>query len=95
MTANWGRLCLPRVWSGLLCSHIHHTSDAVAGVHVVEGFIDLVEGLTVGDEFFDLQLAIHVVLDESWQLGTALDTSESAASPGPLPITPCQYLRDR
>jgi hypothetical protein len=53
-------------------------------VHVVEGLVDLIQRLAVGDKLVDFELAIHVVLDKTRQLGTALDTSERAATPTPL-----------
>src|ERR1700742_1653863 len=73
---------LPRVWSSF--PHVHHTSDAVAGVHVVEGVVDLVQRLTVGYELVHLELAIQIVLDKSGQLGAALDPAKGATAPDSL-----------
>ena len=64
-------------------------------MHIVEGLVDLVQRLAVGDELIHLQLAIHVVLDKSRQLGTALDASESAAAPASLQVVRCQCLCSR
>jgi len=47
----------------------------------VEGLVDAAERLAVSDELVDLQLALHVVVDEIGQLGAALDAAESAALP--------------
>lgn len=64
-----------------MSTHVHNASDAVSGVHVVERVVDLVERLAVGDEFVDLQLAVHVIRDKAWQLSAALHTTERATSP--------------
>ena len=62
-------------------AHVDNAANAVARVHVVEGLVDAAEGLAVGDELVDLQLAGHVVVDKVGKLGAALDTTESAALP--------------
>ena len=77
------------MWSGL--PHVHNASDTVAGVHVMEGIVDLVQRLTVGDELVNLELSIQIVLDESGQLGATLDASESATTPDSLQIVRCQF----
>jgi hypothetical protein len=81
---------LPRAWSGF--PHVDHTSNAVAGVHVVERFVDLVQGLSVRDEFVHLELAIHIVLNQTRKLGAALDTAEGTAAPDSLQIRQGQYV---
>jgi hypothetical protein len=65
----------------LKLTHVNDAADAVAGVHVVEGLVDAAEWLAVGDEFVDLQLAGHVVVDEVGELSAAFDAAESAALP--------------
>lgn len=77
------------MWSGF--PHVHNTSDAVAGVHVVEGIVDLVQRLTVSDELIDLELSIQVILDEPGKLGPTLDASESTTAPDSLQIAHCQF----
>ena len=62
-------------------AHVDNAANAVARVHVVEGLVDAAEGLAVGDELVDLQLAGHVVVDEVGKLSAALDTAERAALP--------------
>lgn len=64
-----------------LLAHVDDAADAVTSLHVSEGGVDLVERLSVGDEFIDLQLAGHVVVNEVGKLGAALDTTESASLP--------------
>lgn len=53
-------------------------------MHIVEGIVDLIQRLAMGDELVDLELAIHVVLNKSRQLSTAFDASESAPTPDSL-----------
>lgn len=65
----------------LKLAHVDDGADAVARVHVVEGLVDAGEGLAVGDELVNLELAGHVVVDEVGELRAALDTTESAALP--------------
>ena len=62
-------------------AHVNNAANALAGVHVVEGLVDAAERLTVGDELVDLQLALHVVVDQVGELRAALDTAESTALP--------------
>lgn len=61
--------------------HVDHASNAVTSVHIVEGLVDAREVLSVGDEFVDLELAGHVVVDEATHLAAALDTAESTTLP--------------
>jgi hypothetical protein len=62
-------------------AHVDDAADAVTSLHVLEGSVDLVEGLSVGDELVDLELAVHVVVDEVGKLSAALDTTESTSLP--------------
>ena len=61
--------------------HVDDAADAVTSLHVLEGGVDLVERLSVGDELIDLELAGHVVVDEVGELSAALDTTESTSLP--------------
>lgn len=66
------------MWS---LAHVDDAADAVAGLHVAEGLVDLVEGLAVGDELIDLEVAVHVVSNKAGELGAALDAAKGAALP--------------
>lgn len=61
--------------------HIHNAADTVTLLHLLEGSVDISEGLAVGDELVNLQLAVQVVVDQTGQLGAALDTTESTSLP--------------
>ena len=61
--------------------HVDDAADAVTSLHVLEGGVDLVERLSVGDELIDFELAGHVVVDEVGELSAALDTTESTSLP--------------
>lgn len=67
--------------SEALCPHVDDAPDAVAVVHLFKGRVDAFEGLAVGDELVDLELAGEVVIDEAGQLGAALDAAKGAALP--------------
>lgn len=62
-------------------AHVNDTANAVASVHVVEGLVDLAEWLSMRDELVDLELVVHVILDEATHLAAALDTAECTALP--------------
>ena len=61
--------------------HVDDAADAVTSLHVLEGSVDLVERLSVGDELVNLELAVHVVVDEVRELSAALDTTECTTFP--------------
>lgn len=50
-------------------------------MHIVEGLVDTAELLSVCDEFVDLELAGHVVVDQATHLAASLDTTEGASLP--------------
>src|SRR5439155_6604556 len=57
-------------------------ADAVAGVHVVEGAVDLVEPERVRDHLLHLDESAHVPVDVLWQLGAPARAAEGGAAPG-------------
>lgn len=61
--------------------HVHHTSDAISRLHILKRGVDLVQRLPVRDEFVDLELAAHVVVDEVRELRAAFDAAECASFP--------------
>lgn len=64
-----------------IVGHGDYATNAVTSPHVAKGLVDLVEGLSVSDEFVDLELARHVVVDELGELSATLDTTECASLP--------------
>lgn len=64
-----------------MLAHINNAANAVASLHVLEGLVDTSQSLAMGDEFVDLEFAAHVVGDETWELGSTLDTTEGASFP--------------
>ena len=40
-----------------------HRADAFAFMHEIKGLVDIVQRHRVGDEFVDLDFAIHVLID--------------------------------
>jgi hypothetical protein len=71
-----------------LLAHVDDAADAVAGLHVAESLVNLVEGLAMRDELVDLEVAVHVVGHKTRQLRAALDAAERAA----LPHAACDEL---
>ena len=61
--------------------HVHHTSDAIPRLHVLERGVDLLQRLPVRDEFIDLQFARHVVVHQVRQLRAAFDAAKGASFP--------------
>jgi hypothetical protein len=54
----------------------------------MEGFVNLVQRLSVGDEFVNLQTALLPILNKAWQLSSSLHTTKGTA----LPLTPSHKL---
>ena len=50
-------------------------------MHIMERIINPTQILTVRDELVDLELAVHVIVDEVGQLRAAFDAAEGAAGP--------------
>lgn len=65
-------LCLP---------HIHHTTNTITLLHDFKGLVKILERLTMGDKLVDLELTLHVVINEIWKLAAAFDTTKGTASP--------------
>ena len=68
--------------------HCYYTADAITRMHVLECRVDFGQRLSVGNEFVHLQLAIHVVCYEVWELCAPLDASKGT----PLPHPTCDKL---
>lgn len=50
-------------------------------MHIVESIVDAAQVLAMSDELVDLELAAHVVVDQTTHLAAALDTTESTSLP--------------
>jgi hypothetical protein len=61
--------------------HVNHAPNAVARSHRAEALVDLIQRLTVRDEFVDLEFAIFVILDQSAHLRSAFYAAKGAPSP--------------
>lgn len=61
--------------------HIHHTPDAIPGLHILKRSIDLIQRLPVRDELVDLQQAVQVVVHQGRELRAAFDAAERASFP--------------
>jgi hypothetical protein len=62
-----------------LLPHINNATNAVALLHSLKSCIDLRERLPVSDEFVNLELALHVIINQVRELGAALDSAKSTS----------------
>ena len=62
-------------------SHINNAANAVSLLHVVESRSNVIQRLAVGDELIDLELTLHVIINQSRKLAAAFDTTERTALP--------------
>ena len=60
---------------------VHDAADTVTLLHLLEGIVDSVKRLAVGNELINLKLAVQVVINQAGQLGTTLDTTEGTTLP--------------
>jgi hypothetical protein len=61
---------------GYVCSVHHHAPDRLALMHQVEAGIDLVEAELVGDQVVDVDLALHVPVDDLRHIGAPARAAE-------------------
>lgn len=59
--------------------HINNATNAVALLHSLKSCIDLRERLPVSDEFVNLELALHVIINQARELGAALNSAKSTS----------------
>ena len=71
-------------------------ADRFTRMHQVKPFVNAVEWHGVGDQIVDVDLAVHVPIDNSRHLGTTTGATESRAAPNPagdkLERTGCNLL---
>ena len=60
-------------------------ADAFAPPHQVEPFVYLFEGQHMGDQIIDVDLAVHVPVDDLWHVGAAASAAEGRADPYAAP----------
>src|SRR5215472_15067260 len=56
-------------------------ADRLAGVHQIEALVDLAERQLVGDQVVDIDLSVHVPIDDPGHVGPALGAAERGALP--------------
>src|SRR4029079_9690913 len=59
----------------------HHRADGLAFVHEVEGLVDPLQRHHVRDEIVDVDLLLHVPVDDFWHVGPAPGAAESGSLP--------------
>jgi hypothetical protein len=63
----------------LLLSHVNDTANAISLLHCLKSRIYLWKRLSVSDELIYLELALHVIVNQVWELGAALNSAKSAS----------------
>src|SRR5882757_7817095 len=58
-----------------------HRADRLALVHQIEGIVDLLNRHHVSDEIIDVDLLVHVPVDDARHLGAATNAAECRAAP--------------
>ena len=71
----------PKIPSSLRFSHVHHTSDAIPRLHILERSIDPVQRLPVRDELVHLELARHIIVHQIRELRATFDATKGASFP--------------
>src|SRR5580658_6924025 len=61
----------------------HHAANAFASVHEIEGVVDAFQRKPMRDHRIDLDLAVHVQLDDLRSVGPSTRPAESCAFPDP------------
>src|SRR5439155_18262982 len=59
----------------------HDRADRLAARHQIEAVVDAVERQLVGDQRVDLDLLVHVPVDDLWHVGAAARAAERGALP--------------
>src|SRR3546814_6357601 len=59
----------------------HHRPYGLAALHQFEAFVDLVQTQCMGDEVVDVDLAVHIPVDDLGNIGTAACAAECRAFP--------------
>jgi hypothetical protein len=60
-----------------------NATDRFSFMHEIESGIDVFQRHGVGDHGIDLDLAVHVPVDDLWYVGAATGAAEGRAPPGP------------
>src|ERR1700761_8563484 len=76
-TITWLNMMLSFAWGSV----DDDAADALALVHEVEALVDLLQRQHVGDHRVDLDLAVHVPVDDLGHVRTALGAAERGAAP--------------
>src|SRR4051794_32077231 len=61
----------------------HHAADALALVHQIEATVDVSERHGMGDHRVDLDLLLHVPVDDLWYISAAARAAKGSAFPDP------------
>lgn len=65
----------------LIFLHVDNAPNAITSLHVAKSLVDIGQRLAMRDELVDLELVVHIVVNEIRELSAALDTAEGAALP--------------
>jgi hypothetical protein len=60
-----------------LLPHVNDTTNTISLLHCLKSRIDLWKRLTVSDKLIDLELALHVIVNQVGELSAALNSAKS------------------
>lgn len=58
-----------------------NTCPSMTYMHVIESLVDLLESSPMSDKLINPELPVEVVINDSREFGSSLDTSESGSTP--------------
>ena len=58
-------------------------ADRLAGPHQVEAFTDVLQRELMGGQIVDVDLLLHVPIDDLWHVGASLGTTKGGCLPHP------------
>ena len=64
-------------------SERHDAADRLTFMHQVESIVDLIQRHHMGDQIIDIDLAVHVPVDDFWHIRATLGAAEGRALPCP------------
>src|SRR6266851_9162236 len=73
----------PAIFTSVGHSIDHDAADRFAGMHQVEALVDVVERELMGDQLVDLDLAVHVPVDDARDVAAAARAAKGGAFPDP------------
>lgn len=65
----------------LCLSHVYHATNTITLLHDIERLVNILQSLSVSDKLIDLELALHVVINQIWELSSTFNATKSRSTP--------------